>query len=298
MNLNQLYYFRTLAEYQHYTKAAAKLYISQPTLSNAIKSLEQELGCVLLKRSGRNVTLTEYGRMFYNTVCASLSNLDEGIDELQKKIKSDAGYINIACIPTSIGTRLPKLIRDFQALHTQSPYFMLHNQNSVPILEGLTNGDYDIGICSRDDSYTNLHFSPLFNEPFVVIVPPDHSLAQETRITPAMLQGQDVISYHDGIPIGADVRRALGSAWDQIHFTELLDGEITIGGQVVANHSIGIVADTILLDTFDLVRIPLDVSPDARRIYIAYNQTRQLSEAARTFIDFLKAHQERPLPHE
>lgn len=294
MNLNQLYYFRTLAEYQHYTKAAAKLYISQPTLSNAIKSLEQELGCVLLKRSGRNVTLTDYGRMFYNTVCESLSTLDQGIDNLQKKIKSDAGYINIACIPTSIGTRLPRLIREFQSLHTESPYFMLHSQNSVPILEGLTNGDYDIGICSRDESYANLHFSPLFNEPFVVIVPPDHPLAKESLITPQMLTDYNVITYHDGIPIGTDIRKALGAAWSQLHFSELLDGEIAIAGQVAANHTVGIVADTILLDTFDLVRIPLAVSQDARRIFIAYNQTRQLSEEARTFIDFLKAHQEHP----
>ncbi|POD89000.1 putative HTH-type transcriptional regulator YybE [Lactiplantibacillus plantarum subsp. plantarum] len=56
MNLNQLYYFRTLAEFQHYTKAAAHLYISQPSLSNAMKSLEKELGCVLFERLDETLT--------------------------------------------------------------------------------------------------------------------------------------------------------------------------------------------------------------------------------------------------
>ena len=67
MNLNQLYYFKTLAELEHYTKAAEKLNISQPTLSHSISSMEKELGANLFEKQGRNVVLTKYGRiyMFY-----------------------------------------------------------------------------------------------------------------------------------------------------------------------------------------------------------------------------------------
>ena len=72
MNLSQLYYFRKLAELQHYTKAAKELYISQPALSDAIKSLERELGVPLFKREGRNVRLTRYGREFADYVGRAL----------------------------------------------------------------------------------------------------------------------------------------------------------------------------------------------------------------------------------
>ena len=64
MNLSQLYYFRKLAELQHYTRAAKELFITQPTLSGSISSLEQELGVSLFQKAGRNVELTKYGSEF------------------------------------------------------------------------------------------------------------------------------------------------------------------------------------------------------------------------------------------
>ncbi|WP_289683367.1 helix-turn-helix domain-containing protein [Lactobacillus intestinalis] len=60
MNLNQLYYFKELAKERQFSKAAKNLYISQPSLSNSIKSLEKELNCQLINRNGGQITLTEY----------------------------------------------------------------------------------------------------------------------------------------------------------------------------------------------------------------------------------------------
>lgn len=79
MNLNQLRNFKTLAELEHYTKAAKALYISQPSLTNEIKSLEKELGYQLFTRVGRGVSLTKYGRQLYETVSESLDILDSGL---------------------------------------------------------------------------------------------------------------------------------------------------------------------------------------------------------------------------
>ena len=64
MNLNQLQYFVTLAHMEHYTRAAEKLSITQPSLIHAISSLENELGTYLFEKKGRNVVLTKYGRLF------------------------------------------------------------------------------------------------------------------------------------------------------------------------------------------------------------------------------------------
>lgn len=79
MNLSQLYYFRKLSELQHYTKAAKELYITQPALSDAIRSLEKELGVPLFQREGRNVKLTRYGKEFSAYVHDALRELDKGI---------------------------------------------------------------------------------------------------------------------------------------------------------------------------------------------------------------------------
>ncbi|MEG1731490.1 MAG: LysR family transcriptional regulator, partial [Oscillospiraceae bacterium] len=90
MNLSQLYYFRKLAELQHYTQAAQELYITQPSLSGAISSLENELGILLFEKRGRNVWLTKYGKEFYEYVCSALQLLDEGIGVA----KEHAGTLN------------------------------------------------------------------------------------------------------------------------------------------------------------------------------------------------------------
>ena len=68
MNLSQLYYFRKLAQLQHYTKASKELYITQPSLSDSISALEKELGVSLFRKHGRNIKLTDHGEKFYKFV--------------------------------------------------------------------------------------------------------------------------------------------------------------------------------------------------------------------------------------
>ena len=80
MNLSHLYYFRTLAEVQHYTRAAEKLFITQPTLSNAVSQLEKELGIPLFEKDGRNVKLTKQGREFNTYVSQALDLIDKAVD--------------------------------------------------------------------------------------------------------------------------------------------------------------------------------------------------------------------------
>ena len=73
MNLNQLTYFAVTARHQHFTRAAEELFISQPSLSYAISSLEEELGIRLFEKKGRNVVLTKYGRLFLGHVERALA---------------------------------------------------------------------------------------------------------------------------------------------------------------------------------------------------------------------------------
>ena len=77
MNLSQLNYFKKLAEVLHYTRAAQELFITQPTLSGAISSLEKELGAPLFERNRRSVLLTPYGEVFYEHVCLALRAIDD-----------------------------------------------------------------------------------------------------------------------------------------------------------------------------------------------------------------------------
>ena len=113
MNLSQLYYFRKLAEVQHYTKAAQELYITQPSLSASILSLERDRGIDLFQREGRGVKLTKYGRDFYVHVCKALVELEVGIDNAKENSGTIGGMIAVACIPTLCGDFLPRSINSY-----------------------------------------------------------------------------------------------------------------------------------------------------------------------------------------
>lgn len=109
MKLHQLRYFQCLAHYLHYRKASESLYISQPTLSFAIKELEKKLGVTLFKKEGRTIQLSQEGKIFLDYVSKSLQILDEGIHAIQPKKE-----IKISSIPTVINSFLVPFIIHLQ----------------------------------------------------------------------------------------------------------------------------------------------------------------------------------------
>ena len=100
MNLNQLQYFKILAQEEHYTRAAQMLSITQPSLSHAIAQLEEELGTRLFEKKGRNIVLTRYGKLFLPYVEESLKVLEEGVQRTRELNGSKEGIIHLAYIYT------------------------------------------------------------------------------------------------------------------------------------------------------------------------------------------------------
>ena len=98
MNLNQLQYFKILAQEEHYTRAAQMLSITQPSLSHAIAQLEEELGTRLFEKKGRNIVLTRYGKLFLPYVEESLKVLGEGVQRTRELNGSKEGIIHLAYI--------------------------------------------------------------------------------------------------------------------------------------------------------------------------------------------------------
>ena len=111
MNLYHLRYFVTLAHLEHYTKAADVLAITQPSLSHAISSLEEELGVKLFEKNGRNVSLTKYGKTFLGDVEETLNRLDSSVNGLQLAGKGE-GQIDVAFLRTLGVDFVPKIIRN------------------------------------------------------------------------------------------------------------------------------------------------------------------------------------------
>lgn len=290
MNLSQLYYFRKLAELQHYTKAAKELYITQPSLSDSIASLEQELGISLFQKEGRNVKLTKYGREFYQHVSFSLNELERGIAAMKKHSGQIGGTIDIGCIPTLLGDFLPTAIQNYMKMNKLCKFNIYHGM-SIEVAHGVATGKYDLGFCSMVDDEPDLIFVPIMAQELIVIVNDTHPLANRTELRLSELREYSLTTYRDSIPIGKVVRKLLKE--HEVEATFSYDDELSIGGVISEMPLAAIVARTPFLKQFtNLVLIPLsDVPKDTRLIYMAYSKKNFISSAVEAFADFVVAHE-------
>ena len=289
MNLQQLYYFRKLAQVQHYTKAAKALYITQPSLSDSIASLEHELSVSLFQKKGRGVQLTKYGQEFYEYVNQALGILEHGIAAVREKSDSVTGTIDIGCIPTLLGDFLPNAL---DLYHEKCPQvsFNIFHEKSIPVAEGVSAGTYDIGLCSMVENKDDLVFVPITYQELVVIVRNDHPLAVHDSIELTALKGYMLSTYRDTIPIGKTIRKILKEKGVEAAYS--YDDEISIAGRINHSSKTAIVADTSFLKQFDnLKKIHLtDVPKDTRMLYLVYSKKNFITAAVEAFANFMVAH--------
>ena len=267
MNLSQLYYFRKLAQLQHYTKAAKELYITQPSLSDSISSLEQELGLSLFQKEGRNVKLTKYGKEFYEYVDAALNELDKGIAVAKSKSGLLGGVIDLGCIPTILGDYVPSVLTRYREIYPKVS-FNIYQGHTLRLLDELKKGTYDVAFCSKTED-TELEFIPILAQRLILVV---------------------LTTYRETIPIGKIVRTVLRNKGVEASFS--YDDEISIGGVVMATNQAAIAADTPYLSQFGYIKkiIISDIPEDTRLVYMVYSKKNYMTKATEDFMEFLVKH--------
>ena len=288
MNLSQLYYFRKLAQLQHYTKAAKELYITQPSLSDSISSLEQELGLSLFQKEGRNVKLTKYGKEFYEYVDAALNELDKGIAVAKSKSGLLGGVIDLGCIPTILGDYVPSVLTRYREIYPKVS-FNIYQGHTLQLLDELKKGTYDVAFCSKTED-TELEFIPILAQRLILVVRADHPLAQKESVMLEELSDYSLTTYRETIPIGKIVRTVLRNKGVEASFS--YDDEISIGGVVMATNQAAIDADMPYLSQFGYIKkiIISDIPEDTRLVYMVYSKKNYMTKATEDFMEFLVKH--------
>ena len=155
MNLFHLRYFVELAHTRHYTKAAEQLCIAQPSLSHAIRQLEEELGVPLFEKSGRNTTLTCFGEQFLDCAENALKTLDSGVEMLHQSALG-AGTIRLGFLRVLGINWLPALAEKFLAGHRDVPVrFTFHTGVTSELLARYEEADLEQTL-----PYPYIYFSP------------------------------------------------------------------------------------------------------------------------------------------
>ncbi len=290
MNLYHLRYFIVLARLEHYTRAAAELSITQPSLSHAISSLEQELGVNLFEKEGRNIVLTKYGRMFLNDVEKSMDILDSSIRQV-KAVGSGEGIIDLGFLRT-LGTDLiPEMISGYKAEYPdRNVDFRLNTGVTEDLLEGLKSKKYDMVICSKLPKQPSVEFIPVAQQKLVVVVPTDHPLASRNSITlsETIPYPQIIFSKRSGLrPVIDELFDAIGE-YPQIVY-EIKEDQV-IAGFVANGFGIAVVPDMPILNTMNIKKLDI-VSPNWQRIfYLAFLKDKYISPAAQTFKNYVIEH--------
>ena len=187
-------YFLAVSEELHFGRAAQRLHIAQPPLSQAIRKLEHELGVSLLRRTSRVVTQTEAGRVFAEEARNVLAAFDRAVAEA-RKVGGVGTKLRIGC---AVNLAIEQLLRFLTALHEIEPALEAHVTHLAASeqVERLRRGDLDLGIFFYAEEYDDLEMTPLFaGEHLAVYLPRDHRLAAREVLGPSDLVDEVLVTF-------------------------------------------------------------------------------------------------------
>ncbi|MFT4194590.1 LysR substrate-binding domain-containing protein [Ottowia sp.] len=197
MTLTELKYIVAVAREKHFGKAAEACFVSQPTLSVAVKKLEDELELKLFERSAGEVTVTPLGEEIVRQAQSVLEQAAE-IKEIARRGKDPlGGPLRLGVIYTIGPYLLPDLVRQVIARTPQMP-LMLQENFTARLLEMLRTGEIDAAILAEPFPDTGLAIAPLYDEPFMAAVPADHPLACGEWVSSEQLKGEHMLLLGTG----------------------------------------------------------------------------------------------------
>lgn len=287
MNLRQLQYFKTIAELEHYTRAAEKLYVSQSNLSHSIQELEDELNVEFFVRKGRNIKLTKYGELFLPYVTNALNALDTGVACLKNYIDPNTGTVIMACFP-SLAQFVPDMIVRYFSETNRVGVHLQFNQEATfyTLQKQILNGDVDLVFCTMVDD-PRVGYSLIGEHQIVLLVPESHRLAGRESVDLRELDGEPFIAFDDQCQLRSATDDIFNRLSVKPNITFETAQDVIIYGMVAANHGVAIVPRPLGGAPYNvkMVRIANDIPP--RRLYMIWNKEQYMPPAAEYFRDFV-----------
>ena len=194
MELRHLHYFIAVAEELHFSRAAERLHISQPPLSQQIRDLEEELGVTLLERTKRQVHLTEAGKVFLEHSYRVLAQLEQTVEATQRIGRGEVGRLAIGFVDSATYTLLPDLLRVFRA-QFPAVELRLHELTTAQQIQALHQNQIDVGVVRSAISEPGLSVECLLQESLVLALPESHPLSAQTTVSVSTLADESFILF-------------------------------------------------------------------------------------------------------
>lgn len=193
VHLRHLRYFVALAEELHFGRAARRLRIAQPALSQQLRALEEALGCALVERRPQ-VALTEAGRVFLEEARQTLARMQRGIETTQRAARGESGWLPVGFVASAVLTHFPEIIRHYRE---RFPAVALDLRELSPAaeVESIRTGVVDVAFVREAGDSPDLVYTTLVQEPLAVLLPPGHPLAKVDRVDLAALAAEPFVHF-------------------------------------------------------------------------------------------------------
>lgn len=287
MHLNQLWAFYQVAKHKSFSQAAEALFLSQPSVSNQIKLLEEGCGLKLFDRSGRGVEMTNAGEVLFS-YAERIFSLAKEADSVIEEIKGlKAGGIRISASNTFGAYYLPDILDLFRKKHPKIEIRM-NVGYTQSVAEDVLAFRCDLGLIGREIAHPNLVITPLWEEELLLIVPPGHDFAERGEIGLAELQGEPFILTEAGSGVRDIIEKILAEARVGVRVVmELGENEATKRA-VASGLGITLISATVArreLEAGQVCAVRLSGAQILRKFYIIHHKDKYVSRLIRAFMD-------------
>lgn len=288
MDLRSLYYFTVVAREQNFTRAAEKLNMSQPPLSNQIKNLEEELGTTLMIRGKRNVTLTEAGKLLYRRSAQLLDLADRTKNEIVAMTEGISGMLFFGIVEGKAPFLAGKWITGFREEYPLVN-FTLWNGSSDDIIAQIRKGTMEVGIIAAPYDEEHLEGISVGCEPWVAMIPENHPLAADAEYPIALteLKDQPLIVPHRSSRVDA-IRKWFKDAEVEPQIVCELSNYLDALALVQHGSGISIFPQTTPVSMPGVVSRVITGPPKKAEYVLVWDREHPLSELAQAFIDYVR----------
>jgi DNA-binding transcriptional LysR family regulator len=290
--------FCRVADLKSFSKAADDLFLTQPTISGHILSLEQSLSLRLFDRTSREVRLTKAGEVFLKYASKILSFRKDLLNALSEFSQGVRGELSLGASTIPGEYLLPKLLGDFKKEH---PHFIISLKiaDTKEIIQYVFQDNVEFGIIGAKLNHPSLHYEKYEEDEIIVVAPPDHPLTRKKRVTVEELSKVPWIIREEGSGTQMSVEKALrrkGKSLKQFHVVMEIGSTSSVKEGVKAKLGLAFLskraAEEEMRQGF-LSRIDVEgIELISRQIYIVTHRGRTLSPIGVEFLRFLKRKKE------
>lgn len=287
MTLLQLEYFQVMAKTLHYTRAAAQLHISQPSLSYALAQLESDLGVPLFQKEGKYVSLTPYGAAFQQSTAPVLQELNDCVKQVRALWEHHRQEIRLGYIQSLSATFVPQLIEEYYRWRgSQDVSFFFSQNQKMNLPDAVRAGELDVAFSSGVGK--GLGALRVLEQELVLFAPIGHPLAEESSISFSQLAGQPMVLLQRDTGLNATVRELFQAADCPLQVAqEACDFNAAVN-YVSLGVGLSILPRTCGFDPRTVREVQIRDVDCSRPIYLLWKEVDDVNAPKEEFVAFLK----------